>query len=632
MCGIAGIVRRQSIDSAEIQRLSEYVHHRGPDGVRCWVNADSTVALGHSRLAIIDLTTAADQPMASSDGRYQIVYNGEIFNYKELKAELSAIGYSFQTTSDTEVVLAACLTWGEAALDRFNGMWAFALYDTVQCTMFLARDRFGVKPLYYHHSRDEIVFASEIKAIGKFVGSKASANQRFLERLIRYDLTAYSESETFLNGIVPVLPGWLCRIDRDLKVTPQRWYHLHRVPVPTSISDQATQLRELLSNACQIRLRSDVPVATCLSGGVDSGAIVSLLADSVRESGSEAGSFTHKSFTATFPGWSLDESEGARSLSKQKGMDLDLHTVDCPSPEQLEDAMHACDGPMPALSFYPIWKLYQHIKTSGISVTLDGQGADEMLGGYYLGYPAMKGALQTGRPFWCIDLFKTYRSLGDEANQRAWSDLGAVCREYRTTVSQRLKDPVKRILATIGVYSPGPLRGTQADSPPEVVFSTDPDAANSLAKALWSQFFVNPLPFLLHKYDRCSMASGVECRMPFMDYRVVEYIFSLPLSSRIGGGYTKRVLRQALKGILPDNIRTNRKKIGFNAPFSDWIQGSLRGWTQDIMASRSFSESSYFDGKALRRTFESPNECLDGKLAEWVLWPCLHNAWWHLNQ
>ncbi len=350
------------------------------------------------------------------------------------------------------------------------------------------------------------------------------------------------------------------------------------------------------------------------------------------KSKSEISNFSHRSFTATFPGSDLDEAHAAQSLAAAKGMQLDLHTVECPTPELLEKAMAACDGPMPALAFYPIWKLYKHIKESGISVTLDGQGADEMLGGYYLGYAAMKGAWQLRQPGWFVDMFSTYGALNSSATAKVRNDLRKVLREGWHEANQHLKQPLKRLLGALGMYSPRPSKLRQSDLRPCAISASDTDLGNTLAHALWNQFFTQPLPFLLHQYDRCSMASGVECRMPFMDYRVVEYLFSLPMPSRIGGGYTKRVLREAVKGILPEQTRLKREKLGFNAPFSEWICGPLLGWTQDMVSSQAFGESIHFDGKEIRRQFRAGLIANELALAEWALWPCLHTTWWEINR
>lgn len=628
MCGIAGILCVQPCISSGIERLTSALMHRGPDGYRHWRSDDQRVQLGHTRLSILDLSVAADQPMTSLCGRFTIAFNGEIYNFLELRTELQNEGYKFRTSSDTEVLLNAFIAWGENALDKFNGMWAFAIYDARKKTAFIARDRYGVKPLYYFKDKTQFLFASEIQAIDRYFGGRLSNNEHFLRSLAHYDLSAYSLAETSLDGVLALPAGFSAWIDQDLRFEPRQWYTLSRVPVPSSLKSQGHELRDLLSDACRIRLRSDVPVATCLSGGIDSGSIVSLLSEIGRDGGLGGTQFSHRSFNAAFPGTELDETEAAKGLAQAKGMDLDVKIIECPTPDELERAMEACDGPMPTLAFYPIWKLYEHIKHAGISVTLDGQGADEMLGGYYLGFPSLMGAWQKRRPLWCADIYRTYRSLGPEARREMQVDFGRLMQHAKAEVDQAIKRPIKQILKACGLYD-NKLEAKSRDLPlSKYVSRDDSDCGNSLAQGLWHQFFTNPLPFLLHQYDRCSMSSGVECRMPFMDYRVVEYLFSLPLQSRVGGGYTKRVLREGLKGVLPEPVRTNRIKTGFNAPFSRWLKGPLRQWTEDTMASQSFYQSSYFDGAALRRSFQIKCESGSQQVDEWSLWPCLHISWW----
>ena len=569
--------------------------------------------------------------MTSPSGRYTIVFNGEVYNFVELSHELQGYGYSFSTSSDTEVILAALEQWGTDALPRFNGMWALAIYDAQDRKLLLARDRYGVKPLYYYHDARQFVFASEIQAIGRFLGRGVSANESFLHRLVAYDISAYGEVDTYLNGVKSLPGGFVATVDNDGQLQTRQWYQLSRVHVASSFRSQAEQLRELLTDACRIRLRSDVPVATCLSGGIDSGSIVSLLAAIGKEGAYRSEQFSHRSFTAAFPGTSLDETVSAKMLADQKGMNLDVHVIECPTPQELERAMLACDGPMPALAFYPIWKLYEHIKQSGISVTLDGQGADEMLGGYYLGFPALRGAWQAKRPFWAMDLYRTYKALNPHAGEWIQNDLRAMWRHAKADIDQALKRPVKSLLKKFGLYSPKPAKGAGPPQRPVYVAESDSDCGNWLGHALWQQFFSNPLPFLLHQYDRCSMASGVECRMPFMDYRIVEFIFSLPLDSRIGGGYTKRVLREAMRGILPEETRTNRLKTGFNAPFNNWLRGPLREWTEDLMASRAFLDNNLFDGNELRQDFHEKCDIDTTVINERKLWPCLQVAWWQMQ-
>lgn len=628
MCGLAGIVslRGQRVSPEAIERMTAAVAHRGPDGSGYWFNDDRTVALGHRRLAILDLSSAGAQPMTSPDGRYVMVYNGEIYNFLEIARELAAGGVSLRGGSDTEVILHAYARWGTDMFRRFNGMWSLAIYDTVRREVLLSRDRFGVKPMYYYVDGEVVAFASEIQAIERLIPDRVTPNAEFISGLTAFDTSVFASGRTYLNEVKSLPAGFNLRL-ADGRTDEAQWYRMEPTPVDRSFNAQVAAFRDLLADACHIRLRSDVPVATCLSGGVDSGSIVSLLG---REKASEVPRFppfSHRSFTAAFPGSELDETADAKLVAESAGMDFDVHVINPPDADQLERAMAACDGPMPALSFYPIWKLYSHIREAGITVTMDGQGADEMLGGYYLGFPALRGGWQARNPLRMRDLARTYEALNPNAQKWMRSDWARWKRVTAAEIDQAVKRPVKKALSMFSLYDAARLERETTTPLPAWAGGTHAFEANELAIALWNQFFVTPLPFLLFQYDRCSMASGVECRMPFMDYRLVEYVFSLPLGSRIGHGYTKRILREAMKGILPDKVRENRTKTGFNAPFTQWMSGPLREWLMDQTTSAGFRQNPLFDGRAAASAIEAS----PGNASERGTWGFVHAAWWHTH-
>lgn len=565
--------------------------------------------------------------MLSADGRYAIVFNGEIYNFPEIKQRLQRMGLEFRTTSDTEVILQAWIAWGSDCLHEFNGMWAFLLWDLMLNEGFLCRDRFGVKPLYYCCEPDQLTVCSEIDAIGRFNGIRSAENFRYLSAIIGGDPRPFSTSETHIEGVRSLPAGHLARIGPDTQLDVSRWYQLMRRPVPENFADQVVAFRELFTDACRVRLRSDVPIATCLSGGIDSGSIVSTL-QLIEKQGGSTGTFSHRSFTAAFPGTPLDETRLTDVLARCNRVHLDEHRVQCPSLAMLETALRLCDGPMPTMAFFPIWKLYRHIRESGITVTLDGQGSDEMLGGYFIGPEALISGWQSRNPWRMQDLWSTYQALHADGLRWMATAKGAVKRYAMSEIDQTIKKPLKTLAALMGLYSPRPNRMPLPVSRPDSVDANDPDQGDWLAHKLWDQFFCCPLPFYLHQYDRCSMASGVECRMPFMDYRLVEFVYSLPLSSRIGGGYTKRILRNAMRGLVPDEILDNRLKMGFNAPFKEWISEGLRDWVMDISGSQTFLTSPLFDGPRLRSGLElrSGSDALE--MDERTLWPALHWAWW----
>ena len=623
MCGVAGIIdfRGSRVRKNEIDMLSNSLRHRGPDAEGSWIAQNGCVGLGHTRLSILDISQEASQPMLSHDERYVIVFNGEIYNFLELAELLRAKGYSFRTKSDTEVLIHAWDCWGREMFSRLNGMWAFAIYDTISGETLLCRDRFGVKPLYYFADSERLIFASEVQAIDKFLDYRLSPDTNYLKGLLQLDVGTSSH----LAGINSVPAGFFMVIRQDGQIENRQWYSLSEADFPKKFSDQASKLKELIIDSCRLRLRSDVPVATCLSGGIDSGALVALL-NKVPEDEQRFPGFNHRSFTAAFPGTPLDETSSAQLLAKTYDIDLDVEVIDRPSAAELESALHDCDGPMPTMAFYSIWKLYKYIKSQGITVTLDGLGPDEILGGYYLGFEVLSGAWDARNPLWFCDVYKTQKALNPSARNQIRMDLHQIVRQRLS----KYKRPFKKRVSSPGMISESnQAPGKSYAETPVWVPKDHSMRSNTLAIALWRQFFEAPLPFFLHQYDRCSMASGVECRMPFMDYRLVEYLFSLPLRSRIGAGYTKRVLREAVRGILPDSIRLNRRKTGFNSPFNDWLSGDLREWVLDISGSNSFTQSAFFDGQSLSSEIHASSDRFGAVLNERSVWSALHLTWWN---
>jgi asparagine synthase (glutamine-hydrolysing) len=617
MCGIATLwnMGGRKIQLSEIDLLTDAVAHRGPDGRGTWINSTATLALGHRRLAILDLSTAGHQPMSGSGGRYRITYNGEIYNFLEIRQQLQAAGHTFHSNTDTEVILAAYHQWGESMLGRFNGMWAFVIYDQHKDELFIARDRFGVKPLYYYSDQNLFIVSSEVQAIHRYLGARHPLNRTVVSDVAEGSFASFATEQTYLQDVYSLPAGHRLRVNRVGRHL-QQWYHLSRIDVPASFTQQKEALRNILTDACVKRLISDVEVGTCLSGGVDSSAITSII------HGLQAHSVRHKAFCASFPNTPSDESEQARRLAKELQIELLCSSTEAPSVEELEGAMGASDGPMMAFAFFPIWKLYRFIRRNGVTVTLDGQGPDEMLGGYRPVADGLRGARELGDWRWYWDVYRTYRAQGESlhlssrrtANQALFADL-------REAVTVR---------RTLGLRAfPNSLAATTCPNTKLIPIRNERPFSNSFDNGLYRQFFQNPLPGLLHLYDRCSMMNGVECRMPFLDYRLVEFVFSLPPQAKVGHGYTKRILREAMRGIVPDETLNNRQKIGFNGPIVDWLRGPLREWAQDHMASKSFQECEYFNGPKLRDQFEqfavAPHPLWN---TAWRFFPALHTTLW----
>ncbi|HRH65253.1 MAG TPA: asparagine synthase (glutamine-hydrolyzing) [Bacteroidia bacterium] len=617
MCGISGIFTQGTpVPEESVRVFDQALAHRGPDGTGHWYNAEHTVLLHHRRLSILDLKASAAQPMIDSSNRYIIVYNGEIFNFIELRKELVAKGHSFQTESDTEVILTSYREWGESMLDKFNGMWALAIYDQLEQTLFCARDRYGIKPFYYIHNPDSFAFASEVQALQKFLGKDARPDHAVLSNLSLAGFQHHGTARTYIEQVQSLPGGYSIHYSaRGLEIN--KWYSLKSTEVPSDLQRQSEKLLDLLTDSCQLRLRSDVSVATCLSGGLDSGSITALLKSSHPDSLHRFGHYTHKSFLASFPGAVIDERKEAEQLASIIGNELKILDILTPAAEDIESSLRACDGPMHAFAFYPIWKLYGFIRQNGIKVTLDGQGPDEMLGGYRPIQAGLLAAVQLRNVKWLKDIFDTYSAQGEseQFSSKAYA-----------------KDAVKFVAkAFIKNAMKGKLLNSMQDTIPMNLdpVRNDEPFDNALDNYLYRSFFYNPLPAILNQFDRCSMAHGVECRMPFMDYRIVEFLFSLPPTSKVSGGYTKRVLRDAMQGILPDSTRLNKRKIGFNAPVVEWFQGPLKEFMLDIMHTETFQKNPYFDGKVILNDYQKflidPNPQFDQAFR---FWPSVHIAWW----
>jgi len=634
MCGIAGIYRFNDIpvSDLDINTLTDALAHRGPDGRGVWFSLNNNVALGHRRLSIIDLSDKAKQPLSYAKERYWISFNGEIYNFLEIRSELISKGYQFITNSDTEVILAAYIEWNDGMLDKFNGMWAIAIYDTIDNILFLSRDRFGVKPLYYYRDNEKLIFASEVQAIHKLLGNKHPLNSIVIDDIIKGKFFNHGTKFTYIENVFN-LPGGYNLLIRNNKIDIWEWYKMKQITVPKSFDEQADTLRQLIIDSCKLRLRSDVPVGTCLSGGVDSGSITSIINKLNLDQGTNYNTYTHKSYCASFPDTPIDEATHAIKLADKIGAKLDVVNMNPPLIDDLETAMRQCDGPMHSLAFFPIWKLFRHIRQTGVLVTLDGQGPDEMLGGYQPLLYGLKTAVQLKKPFWFIDLYKTYSAMGENSQFSSKNASKKIMRLFMKTQFkdslERVSWPVKRVLFKMNLYKfPEFEVGIQNDEfrkPIKINNFID----NALDANLFEQFFQNPLPGILNQYDRCSMANAVECRMPFLDYRIVEFIFSLPPQSKVGNEYTKRILRHAMKNILPDEIRLNKTKIGFNAPIVDWFHNELKDWMLSIMNNPEFMSCKYFNGKEIKNNFEQ--YISEKKLfwdEAWKFWPPVHFIWW----
>ena len=606
MCGIAGIVnlRGNAVEPADISRLTGLIAHRGPFGQGAWFSADRSHAFGHRRLAIIDPGEGGYQPMRSADGRHVIVFNGEIYNFLELRRELEAQGVVFRSQSDTEVILAAWQAWREDMLPRFNGMWALAIFDTSTGELFLARDRFGIKPLLYAVSPERFIFASEQRALVRSGLIDASVDVEVARRLL-LDAFGIEGSERTLFRQVRRLQGGHCMWLRQGKVSVRRWWRTvdHLPPVPGTEAEQVARFRELFQDAVALRMRSDVPIGTCLSGGFDSSAVICTMAAHEKAGmGPRDSTAWRHAFVATFPGALNDErpmAEEAAAWAEVAPTFLEIGQADALI--DLDQILDDLDDVYIALPS-AIWLIYRQLRRQDVTVSLDGHGADELMGGY----------LQQGQAL----AFRIRNAAEDFAS--------------RSALARRSVDVLRMLaLKRRGVYF---LRGGLRDLPASLPLVAEDDVLprewGGLNRRLYRMFHSTVLPTILRNFDRLSMAHGVEVRMPFMDWRLVTYTMALPESSKSSEGYTKAVARRAMANLMPESIRTARRKVGFNSPMPEWLNGPLAGWTADLLDRKVPAFAELVDEAALRTTV---SRLTASKSWDWEavgrIWPYLNMKW-----
>jgi asparagine synthase (glutamine-hydrolysing) len=614
MCGICGVVALgRPAETETVARMAAQLDHRGPDGDGAF-DAPG-VALGFRRLAIIDLSDAGRQPFASEDGSLQLVHNGEIYNYRELRRDLEGQGHRFRSRTDTEVVLAAYTEWGERCVERFNGMWAFALWDAERRLLFCSRDRFGVKPFYYRHAGGRLVFASEPKAFRADPGTRLRANASALRDYVEQGYVDHT-AETFFEGILKLPPAHSLSFDEHGLRLRRYWSIGAHEPPP---GDPTGLVRDLLVDSVRLRLRSDVPVGTCLSGGIDSSAIACVVDHLLRTEAENARPVgeRQRTFTAYFEDAGFDERPFARAVVEQTG--ADAHWISFGAEEvvaSLPAIVEAQDEPFGSTSIVAQWHVMRTAKQAGLTVMLDGQGADEILAGYH-GYfgPFFADLLARGRLLRLRDEVGAYRTLHGASAARAAVDLA------RPFLSERA-----RRLARARTRGGGALVGDALRGLPPTPEPNSAPLGGRLRRQLHLILTARGLPELLHYEDRNSMAHSLEARVPFLDYRLVELLFSLDAGQLIDKGRTKAVLRRALGDLLPPVVRDRVDKLGFVTPEGRWLRGPLGDLAADVFGSRSFAERGWLDAAAARARLDRHRR---GELeAGFELWRALNLELW----
>jgi asparagine synthase (glutamine-hydrolysing) len=614
VCGICGVVALDRPAEVEtVARMRELLAHRGPDGDGEW-HADG-VALGHRRLSIIDLSDAGLQPFANEDGSLQLVHNGEIYNYLELRAELEAKGHRFRSATDTEVVLAGYREWGEACVEHFNGMWAFAIWDAPRRRLFCSRDRFGVKPFYYSLAGGRFTFASELKAFRADPSTPLRPNERAVRDFLQQGYVDHME-ETFFAGILQLLPAHSLSFGED-GLTVRRYWALERRDPPGG--DAVAAVRETFLDSIRLQLRSDVPIGTCLSGGLDSSAIACTVAHLLRtETGHDAPiGERQQTFTAYFEDRGFDERPFAEAVVGRTGAQPHWISFDAPDlVANLPRIVESQDEPFGSTSMVAQWYVMQEAARSGMKVMLDGQGSDEIFAGYH-GYfgPFFADLLVRGRIETLSREVRAYRSL------HGASVLYTAVSTLRPFVPDRLRWAARGRVKGGGALVHPELR--RLGSTPEL---NGVPFADRLRRQLHLILTERGLPELLRYEDRNSMAHSLEARVPFLDHRLAELLFSLPGDQLIQNGMTKSLLRRALADILPPPVRDRVDKLGFVTPEGRWLRGALGDLAADTFASQSFRERGWVDAAAARRRLDAHRA---GELnAGFELWRAVNLELW----
>jgi len=587
MCGIAGIVNfnNKPISLNTLVKMTEIVKHRGPDD--CGIvlfdptigngktgviefkklgrgensRLNYSVGFGHTRLSILDLSELGHQPMSNTDGSLWIVHNGEIYNYLELRAELISKGYKFSSNTDTEVILNAYKEWGQDCLNKFNGMWAFAIWDRRKSSLFCARDRFGVKPFYYYLDENVFLFVSEIKQILEYKEYRRKPNEKMIYDYLVIGLENHT-SETFFNDISQLRGGEFALLNVGNRTfEKKRFYDLSMVCVTNKKEQDGYELfNKLFIDSVSLRLRSDVPVGSCLSGGLDSSAVVSVGSALLQKRGDK----TFNTFTACWENEEIDERKYAEAVIASAGANGNFVY---PSSEELVQDLSRLvwhqEEPFGSLSIFAQWSVMKAARDRGITVLLDGQGGDEVFLGYERYYA-----------WFLLELIKK----------------GKLIRFIHELIKsgENSKLTQKEVILFYVYFNFNWVRALRLCRKTKPFMSADFMKSYNLSERLdifrriktvtdlqIHEIQEIQLAHLLRYADRNSMAFSIETRLPFLDYRLVEFALSMQSEYKIRDGWTKNLIREGLKRIIPEDIRKRKNKIGFEAPQAVLMQAIL---------------------------------------------------------
>jgi asparagine synthase (glutamine-hydrolysing) len=570
VCGIAGIISRtdNSVTQQAIEAMTVIIKHRGPDGYGYYRDNKDKVAFGHRRLAILDLTPDGHQPMHYDQERYTITYNGEIYNYLEIRDELRSKGYAFRSQTDTEVILAAYMEWGQACVVRFNGMWSFAIHDKVNNIVFCSRDRFGVKPFYYHVNADIFAFGSELKQLLPLMSAR-KANKEILTNFLFTGICEHTTA-TFFEGIEKLPASHNLIYDlANHTFSIEAYYRISRVPTVENLPlEEAQELfSSVFQEAIRLRLRSDVKVGTCLSGGLDSSSVATIAARLTRQATVEP----FCAITAVSTQESNDESRFAEIVAKHSSMNwLTVRPTYEDFLVSLENVVYAQEEPFSSPSITMQYYVMKTARENGITVLLDGQGGDETLLGYERYYAAH-----------LVSLYKREGLLAIVAS---------IWKAGKNNTKLGFADIMKYLVSGLSaqaryiVYSSRHCYLKEIPPLPKHLQDFSRCSLDIFALQVLENTSSN-LPALLRYEDKNSMAHSIETRLPFLDYRMLETSLSLPGEYKLNDGWTKWILRNSMVGKMPDSVVWRKNKFGFEAPEKQWLMRHLQTMQRVVGAS-----------------------------------------------
>lgn len=641
MCGIAGLLDSSATTPAEelvmtATRMASALVHRGPDDAGSWADPASGIGLGFRRLAIIDLSSSGHQPMTSSDGRYVLVFNGELYNYRALRSELEQNGVTFHGTSDTEVLLEAIAAWGPTcALERADAMFALACWDRIGRSLVLARDRFGEKPLYYGWSGGTLLFGSELGALGRYPGPRAEIDRDALALFLRFGYVPAPRS--IFQGIAKLLPGTWLRVDpgkagQDLEPVPF-WSAAEAAAEarsrPIQREEAGAAVEDALRRSVASRMVADVPVGAFLSGGLDSSLVVSLM--------QTQSSMPVRTFTIGFHESDYDEAKRAAAIARHLGTNhTELYVTPAEAQAVIPKLPRIYDEPFGDSSQIPV-ALVSELARREVTVALSGDGGDELFGGYtrYLAFERLRRVASA--PRWLRHSAATL--LATQSRSR-WDRVAALVGRALPdgVVPSRAGEKIHKLARVLEVEAPEMLYAAMVTGWADPVVHGGsvlptvidlPATWSGIRPGLEWAMLADTLTYLpddlLTKVDRATMAVSLEARVPMLSPDLFEVAWRLPRAAKVHTGRGKRVVAEVLRRHLPREL-IDGPKVGFGVPVGDWLRGPLRGWAEDLLSPRRLEGEGYLEPEPVRRRWQEHRDGLRDH--QYDLWHVLmFEAW-----